>query len=894
MNRITTPLVIALTASLPAMLDSAVKGTALLALITLLVLFMRKTSAATRHLAWLLGIAGLLLLPLLSVALPGWRVLPAWASVPISTKARMERTNVEPALLEEPLQPSVASVSSHGTQSSAPIVVKASTAPALPSQSPSPVTAPRTNVAQWLAATWLVGATFLLLRMTAGAWLLRRSERHAALVTSGPLRQALDTACCELDMRRQVYLLVDERRIIPLVWGIFRTRLVLPREASGWDDSRLRAVLLHELAHIKRGDLPVMLLTHLACALHWFNPLVWVAAWRMHVERERACDDLVLAAGVKASDYAEHLLHVATRLDTASPAGALAMARPSRLEGRLLAVLNQKLPRGGVPRPIGILALVLSFGIVIPMAMLRAQEKDATPRDSHEAGSSEVPNNSAAALSTTPDAPASSAAQPTDPPTTSPKKVPVLGDLPVMGQLFRSNEKKDVMEIRGDGTILLNATPISYEQLSEKLNALVKTNADHAVVLRAEQNVSYKEIVRLLDASRAAGLRNLSFEVASGPDQKINRPIKKPNLNPTTATNEGLNQAGRDVQWSNQFRGQQNVYDQGTRQVIQQAKAQEAGLLASGLGEDHPRVKALRGQIAAYEKIIAEPQSSKESNRSHEVARVQFEHAERELKRLGELEKQKLVSGAELDRAKAEVEIRKAELTGDALAVARVRLEQAERELQRLGELRKAKLVSDEELDRAKFEVELRKAEMADDRAAAARAKVQHAETAVKRVAELQAQNLVSASKSDSQRRELELAQAELKQTTSNRLRETTAATSAEILQLLDDDFRLAEKKLAILKREHELGFATELPALRMQIELVALRRTKAAHEGKPSEVDQLFDEQIKLLEELHRIVLGRKNDSDSSKIAIDVHREILALKREKATRTPSRAARQK
>src|SRR5688572_33155524 len=114
MNRITTPLVIALTASLPAMLDSAVKGTALLALIALLVLFMRKTSAATRHLAWLLGILGLLLLPLLSATLPGWRVLPAWTSVALPANARIEKTVVGPVLPAEPSpQPPDATIPSH-------------------------------------------------------------------------------------------------------------------------------------------------------------------------------------------------------------------------------------------------------------------------------------------------------------------------------------------------------------------------------------------------------------------------------------------------------------------------------------------------------------------------------------------------------------------------------------------------------------------------------------------------------------------------------------------------------------------------------------------------------------------------------------------------------------
>ena len=70
---------------------------------------------------------------------------------------------------------------------------------------------------------------------------------------------------------------------------------MLPVAAQDWSDEQLRSVLLHELAHIKRRDVLGQLLAQFACALHWFNPLVWFAAWRLHVERERACDDLVLA-----------------------------------------------------------------------------------------------------------------------------------------------------------------------------------------------------------------------------------------------------------------------------------------------------------------------------------------------------------------------------------------------------------------------------------------------------------------------------------------------------------------------------------------------------------------------------------------------------------------------
>ena len=145
------------------------------------------------------------------------------------------------------------------------------------------------------------------------------------------------------------------------------------RRRSSWDAAQLRSVLMHELAHIRRRDTAVQCLTQIACALHWFNPLVWLAAWRLHVERERACDDLVLASGVRPSEYAGHLLHVATKLSPArwTAACGLAMARKSSLEGRLLAVLSERLNRGGLTRALTAAAILLSVAIAIPVAMLR-------------------------------------------------------------------------------------------------------------------------------------------------------------------------------------------------------------------------------------------------------------------------------------------------------------------------------------------------------------------------------------------------------------------------------------------------------------------------------------------------------------------------------------------
>ena len=128
------------------------------------------------------------------------------------------------------------------------------------------------------------------------------------------------------------------RMCSPIVAGLTRTIVLLPATALHWDAERRRNVLLHELAHVRRGDLRVQALAQVACTAYWFNPLAWVAASHLRSERERACDDEVLRSGARPSSYAQHLLEIAKGLQTSHlPAAALAMSRPTELEGRLIA-----------------------------------------------------------------------------------------------------------------------------------------------------------------------------------------------------------------------------------------------------------------------------------------------------------------------------------------------------------------------------------------------------------------------------------------------------------------------------------------------------------------------------------------------------------------------------
>jgi len=155
----------------------------------------------------------------------------------------------------------------------------------------------------------------------------------------------------------------------------------LPRGASEWSAERLRVVLMHELAHIKRGDCFTQTLARIICAAYWFNPLVWIAARSLRVEQERACDDFVLATGTKASAYANHLSGIARSTQPArmSPlaAATLAMARPSQFEQRLTAILDPTLQRspGSCAR---VIVAAITLLVALPLGALQLRPAGAT------------------------------------------------------------------------------------------------------------------------------------------------------------------------------------------------------------------------------------------------------------------------------------------------------------------------------------------------------------------------------------------------------------------------------------------------------------------------------------------------------------------------------------
>jgi beta-lactamase regulating signal transducer with metallopeptidase domain len=331
-------------------LELAIKGSVVMAASGLTVLLLRRrASASWRHVVCSLAAGALLILPLMSAALPAWEVpIEVSPSAPIVTQsAGVPEVTARPTgIAGSPLLPSEA-LSTTATETAA---------------GPIPW-------AQWLSVLYVSGVVMLVTHLAVARWSMRSLARNATTVTD-PDWVALLRACeDDMHVARPVRLLRSLEQTMPMAFGIRRPGILIPSIADTWSVDRRRAVLLHELAHIARHDCLTQFLASVAAVVYWPHPGVWWMARRLQVERELACDDRVLSIGTGARDYAEHLLELAYALGgSRAPALAVSMARPQQLEGRMLAVLDAARNRATPARRGAFMSLAGALAIVMPLA----------------------------------------------------------------------------------------------------------------------------------------------------------------------------------------------------------------------------------------------------------------------------------------------------------------------------------------------------------------------------------------------------------------------------------------------------------------------------------------------------------------------------------------------
>ena len=326
----------------------------------------RRTSAATRHMVWTLAIAGMLLLPLLSLALPQWAIVNRATARAADNRPPVTRvTEAAPVPLPAPGVEPAAVTPEHTSTPPGGLVTAGDTFP-------------------WALAVpglYAFGVLMVLIQLAIERRSVRRLAREAVRVRDPEWTQLLLDSAARMGLDRPVRLLRSRHCRMPMAFGTLRPAILIPAVADTWPEDRRRAVVLHELAHLARYDCLTQSLALVTCALYWFHPAVWWVARRLRIERERACDDRVLAAGTGAREYAGHLLEIAYAFGSGrAPALAVSMARPRQLEGRLLAVLNTAINRSVPPwrmRAAGA-AIVALLLLPIATATSAAPQQDTT------------------------------------------------------------------------------------------------------------------------------------------------------------------------------------------------------------------------------------------------------------------------------------------------------------------------------------------------------------------------------------------------------------------------------------------------------------------------------------------------------------------------------------
>ena len=149
-----------------------------------------------------------------------------------------------------------------------------------------------------LALAWLAGVGFLGLRLAVGNFRFARSLRRAPRIADERVLAVLEECRQVMRLRRAPELIATVAVDGPALFGLMRPSLLLPpRLTADFSRRELRQVFLHELAHVRRGDLLWDWIATAAQTLHWFNPVLWFAFRRARADRELACDALALSRG---------------------------------------------------------------------------------------------------------------------------------------------------------------------------------------------------------------------------------------------------------------------------------------------------------------------------------------------------------------------------------------------------------------------------------------------------------------------------------------------------------------------------------------------------------------------------------------------------------------------
>jgi beta-lactamase regulating signal transducer with metallopeptidase domain len=228
-------------------------------------------------------------------------------------------------------------------------------------ETPAPI-----SWSQIMLPAWLLGAAGMIVICLGSCALTLWRIKHNRVPVSDALRHEIAALAQGIGLRRAPRVWMASAIRSPAVTGFLHPTLLLPAQ---FDESltaqEARLVLRHELTHLKRGDLPLNALLCLLLALHWFNPLLWLAFFKVRLDREAACDAQVLDREPQAERVAYG--HTLLRVETAFSHHGLSLGfvgifqRGSALRSRIQSIAKQPTQTVTMKTTLSLCILLLTF-----------------------------------------------------------------------------------------------------------------------------------------------------------------------------------------------------------------------------------------------------------------------------------------------------------------------------------------------------------------------------------------------------------------------------------------------------------------------------------------------------------------------------------------------------
>ncbi|KPK34673.1 MAG: hypothetical protein AMJ65_18065, partial [Phycisphaerae bacterium SG8_4] len=364
--------------ALPMLIQS---GLLILILLSVDLLLRRKVRAVFRYWIWMLVLVKLLLPTSLSspLSVGYWfgDELAYLDATPAPTSAPKVDVAPIPAAESQPV-PDIRRAEA-STRAPATVAVEPTAHPLEPAATepirPISLASPAATPLSWQAVAllvWLAVLVAMALLLLQRALFVKRLVAQASKANH-PMTEVLAQCCDRMAVKQRIDLRISASATSPAVCGLSNPVILVPENlARAFSSGELRVVMLHELAHIKRGDLWVNLAATTLQIFYFYNPLLWLANAMIRRAREQAVDEMVLVEmGDNARQYPQTLLSVA-KMAFKRPALSLRLTgvveSRSALTGRIKHILNRPMPKTAKLGIIGLAVVLAAAAVLLPMA----------------------------------------------------------------------------------------------------------------------------------------------------------------------------------------------------------------------------------------------------------------------------------------------------------------------------------------------------------------------------------------------------------------------------------------------------------------------------------------------------------------------------------------------